>query len=181
MGFFDNLSSAFGGGDNLLAASNALLQAGAPSRTPVGFGQALGMAGQSVVDAKKKAQAEAMQKMLLDLQLQQHQLAVKKGETEAQQAAAKMAEQARIRDLLANAGRVRPGMGAGLPDGTLPPELSTGQTFPALQQAGQIDYQELIRQGAPVEVVKALAESKNFGRSKVVRTIDTEEIGRAHV
>jgi hypothetical protein len=44
----------------------------------------------------------------------------------------------------------------------------------ATASGGPIDYQNLIRQGVPIELVKGLAESPNFGRSKVTRTAEVE-------
>jgi len=58
-------------------------------------------------------------------------------------------ERARINDLMRNAGAQ------------------------GLSSSG-IDYQGLIRQGVPIEQVKALAESRNLGRDTVARTADIE-------
>lgn len=43
-----------------------------------------------------------------------------------------------------------------------------------LMAGGSTDYQALIRQGVPLEQVKALADSRNFGRDKVARTAEIE-------
>ena len=43
-----------------------------------------------------------------------------------------------------------------------------------LMAGGSTDYQALIRQGVPFEQVKALADSRNFGRDKVARTAEIE-------
>ena len=66
-----------------------------------------------------------------------------------EQEKAQAAEAGRVRDLMAS------GTGAG----------------------GQVDYQNLIRLGVPLDQVKALAESRNFGRDEVSRTAEVEGPG----
>ena len=43
-----------------------------------------------------------------------------------------------------------------------------------LSSGEQVDYQGLIRQGVPFELVKQLADSRNLGRDKVARTAEIE-------
>lgn len=43
-----------------------------------------------------------------------------------------------------------------------------------MSSGAQVDYQELIRQGVPYEMVKQLADSRNLGRDKVARTAEVE-------
>ena len=168
-------------GQGLLAAAFSLLQA---RKMPGdrGIGGALGAAGQQYMGTRSQAQDQMQRRKLLDAQMaaqqaevEQRQAALKRQQALDAAAERKAAEDARIRGLVANAGSVRPGMGAGLPDGLLPPELSTGQTFPALQQPGQIDYQSLFKQGVPLEMLKGLAEAPNLGKSKV-KNIETVSI-----
>lgn len=168
-------------GQGLLAAAFSLLQA---RKMPGdrGIGGALGAAGQQYMGTRSQAQDQMQRRKLLDAQMaaqqaevEQRQAAVKRQAALDAEAARKAQEAERIRGLVANAGSVRLGMGAGLPDGLLPPELSTGQTFPALQQPGQIDYQSLFQQGVPLEMLKGLAEAPNLGKSKV-KNIETVSI-----
>ena len=168
-GFFDQLSAGFGGSDNLLAASNALLQAGAPSRTPVGFGQALGMAGQSVVDAKKKQQQEAMQKMLLDLQLQQHQLQAKKANRD-------MASE----DALASLARQfqRPGS-PGMPANEMDSGMDMGQQPGTLDRAGFANAYEVMDPIKGLAYQQSLAKDKpKFGTAAAGSSIFNEATGQ---
>ena len=82
---------------------------------------------------------------------------------------AQMKEAARIKGLLAGAGQ---SFGAtNQVNDALPADLRIGAQ-PALQVP--MDYQRLIREGVPLEQVKALAESRNFGRDKVARTAEVE-------
>jgi hypothetical protein len=164
-------------GQGLLAAAFSLLQA---RKMPGdrGIGGALGAAGQQYMGTRSQAQDQMQRRKLLDAQMaaqqaevEQRQAAMKRQAALDAEAARKAEEDKRIRGLVANAGSVRPGMGAGLPDGLLPPELSTGQSFPALQKPGQIDYQSLFQQGVPLEMLKGLAETPNLGRPEVARTI----------
>lgn len=46
-----------------------------------------------------------------------------------------------------------------------------------MSSGGDVDYQSLIRQGVPFEMVKQLADSRNLGREKVARTVETEGPG----
>lgn len=161
-------------GQGLLAAAFSLLQA---RKMPGdrGIGGALGAAGQQYMGARSQAQDQAQKRKYLDAQMAAQQAEVDQRQAALKRQQAQEAEAARIRGLIANAGSVRPGMGAGLPDGMLPPEMSTGQSFPALQQPGQIDYQSLYKQGVPLDVLKGLAEAPNLGKSKV-KNIETVSI-----
>ena len=55
-------------------------------------------------------------------------------------------------------------------------EGSIGPTPQNAAMVGQprgIDYAELIRQGLPPALVKSLAESQDYGKAKVARTVET--------
>jgi hypothetical protein len=130
---------------------------------------AKGVAGMNQVMAD--APDRAMRRQLVQSQIDENASQAELRKQAAAAALQKIAEQQRIRDLLSSAGRVSPGMGASLPNGTLPPEMSMPQQ-PALQQAGKIDYQRLIQAGVPPELVKSLADSANYGRPKVARVED---------
>jgi len=171
MALFDSMPSMDSPeGQGLLAAAFSLLQA---RRMPGerGIGGALGAAGQQYMGTRSQAMDQAQKRKLLDAQMAAQQSEVDQRQAKIKADQAKMAEEARIRGLLAGAGSVRPGLGAGLPDGTLPPEFSTGQTFPAMQIPGQIDYQSLFKQGVPLEMLKGLAETPNLGMPEVARTM----------
>lgn len=161
-------------GQGLLAAAFSLLQA---RKMPGdrGIGGALGAAGQQYMGTRSQAQDQMQRRAMQDMQMKAQQAEVDQRQARIKAEQAKAAEDARIRGLIANAGSVRPGMGAGLPDGTLPPEFSTGQTFPALQQPGQIDYQSLYKQGVPLDMLKGLAEAPNLGKAKV-KNIETVSV-----
>lgn len=116
-------------------------------------------------DARKKAQAEDEWKRM-QMEDARSQMA------QRQQAAAReqqaMAEGARVRGLVANAGR-----GAtDAVESALPP----GMGIPG-QQAQPINFQALMQQGVPFELVKQLADSQNLGRQEVARTADIEGPG----
>ena len=138
-----------------------LLAAGGARSDGAGFGQRVQEAFSGLDQYKRQKEVLQYEK----LRNEQERRKVEQEDAQAQ-------ESARIRGLMANAGRG--GMGAtNLVNNALPADLRIG-AMPALQVPGQIDYQELIRQGVPLEQVKALAESRNFGRDKVARTADIE-------
>jgi hypothetical protein len=150
----------------VMALAGGLLQ-GSFGRGATGYAQAL--SGAKDRDMKRK---------YLDMQMQGLQSDVDLRKQKAQKDAAELAEGQRIRQLLANAGRVAPGMGAGLSpadSSALPPEFQIGASIPALQQPGQIDYQNLFRQGVPIDMLKGLSESANLGKPKV-KNIETVNI-----
>jgi hypothetical protein len=109
-----------------------------------------------------------------DREIQQQEAAAVRQYRDAQTAAitGKQAEEQRISNVLRDFGAPRKGMGGtGIVNAALPADLQIGAQ-PAMQQPGQpLDYSELIRQRVPADVVKALAESANYGRAKVARTI----------
>ena len=172
-GLLDNID-----GDTILSG---LLSAGAASgakgpylaRVAAGLAQGerfrQGRAEQARQRSQDEMQAEyrQLQKRKLEMDMAQQERA---GLLESQKAT----EAQRIDALLRNAGQVRPGMGAGLPAGTLPDDLSM-PAQPALQRPGQIDPQYLVQQGAPFERVKQLMEAPNLGRAKV-KNIETVSI-----
>jgi hypothetical protein len=104
-----------------------------------------------------------------DLKRKHAQMLMDADQRKVKQEEAQAMEAERIRALIRGAGRP---MGAtNQVNSALPPDLQIGAQSAI---APQIDYQELIRQGVPFEQVKALAESRNFGRDKVARTADIE-------
>jgi hypothetical protein len=104
-----------------------------------------------------------------DLKRKHAQMLMDANQRKVKQEEAQAMEAERIRALIRGAGRP---MGAtNQVNSALPPDLQIGAQSAI---APQIDYQELIRQGVPFEQVKALAESRNFGRDKVARTAEIE-------
>lgn len=160
-------------GQGIMAAALSLLQA---QKMPGqrGLAGALGGAGQQYMQTSGQARQQAMQSKLQGAQLAQYEALNKERERkflEEQQAAA---ERKRVDDLLAGAGRVPKGMGAGLPADALPPEMQIGQV-PALRQPGKIDFQGLYQQGVPFDRLKDLAGSSDLGRAKI-KNIETLNI-----
>lgn len=140
-----------------------LLGAAGPRSDGAGFGQRL-QEGMGYVQAQKDA---AMKRRFIQSQADENA-------AQAQQMQGKMAEASRVRELLANFGGPRPGMGAtGQVNDALPADLRIGAqpqlAAPGGGQGG--DYASLVRQGVPFEMVKQLAESQNLGRPEVARTM----------
>ena len=157
MGLLDVLNSDQGRlGLGLLAAAGGRSDG-------AGFGQRMAE-GLGSYDHWKKQQAQAKLQKMQEEEMQ--------AQVEARKA--KAVEDARIKSLIAGAGVPRPGMGAGLPAGTLPGAFDIGSQVPALEQPGKIDFQGLMRQGVPFELVKQLADAENLGRQKVARTTEIE-------
>lgn len=157
MGLLDVLNSDQGRlGLGLLAAAGGRSDG-------AGFGQRMAE-GLGSYDHWKKQQAQAKLQKMQEEEMQ--------AQIEARKA--KAVEDARIKALIQGAGQPKLGMGAGLPAGTLPGAFDIGSQVPALEQSGKIDFQGLMRQGVPFELVKQLADSQNLGRSKVARTTEIE-------
>lgn len=157
MGLLDTLDS------DQFRLGMGLLAAGGARGDGASFGQRM-QEGFGSLDAYRKQKAE---QEFRQMQMEEARAKIAQERAQAQ-------ESARIRTLMAGAGKVSPGMGAtGQVNSALPSDLRIG-AMPALQTAGQIDYQELIRQGVPIEQVRALAESRNFGMNKVARTAEVE-------
>lgn len=116
-------------------------------------------------DARKRAQAEAEWKKM-QMEDARQQMAQRQMAAQREQQA--LAESARVRGLVANAGR-----GAtNAVESAMPP----GMGIPG-QQAQPINFQSLLQQGVPFELVKQLADSQNLGRQKVARTAEIEGPG----
>jgi hypothetical protein len=136
-----------------------LLGAAGPRNDGAGFGQRL-QEGLGYVQAQKDA---AMKRRFIQSQADENA-------AQAQQIQGKMAEAERIRGLVAGFGRMPQGMGAtGQVNDALPADLRMGAQPPLA--APPRDYEALMRQGVPFELVKQLAESQNLGRPEVARTM----------
>lgn len=165
--------------------------------TPGKFGAALGQAGMGALGDVQQARSALEARKLREQQMRFQQLQEERAaqlfplqlaqvtaqteETKAQaaqrlalaeEAARKQREAEAIRKLLVN--QLMP---------TQPIEANavsgiTGPRPEALAVVGgrrPIDAQALVAQGVPVETVKALMESPNFGRAKVARTVEVDD------
>lgn len=128
------------------------------------FGESIGKAGMTYMGATQQAQSAASDAEYRRLQMD----AMKR---KAAQEQAGMEEQARQRKAL-QAMFARPGGATNQVNDALLADLRIG-ALPAMPQQ-PIDYQALIAAGVPAETVKALAESRNYGRDKVARTAEVE-------
>lgn len=169
MGLMDVLNPEARAGLMMMAAAG-------PSAQPMNFGQR--MAGLlATMDAQKAAEEDRKMRQQ-QMALQQRHLQAQIDETQAQaqqraaaaQAAERQAqEQQRIRGLVSSAfapvSPVQANAASGV-TGPRPQALDVVGTRP------QVDYQGLIAQGVPPELVQKLAESRNYGRDEVARTVE---------
>jgi hypothetical protein len=151
--------------------------------TPGKFGTALGTAGMGALGDIQAAQQRqqmqkqrALQEQLLGEQIAETRAQAKQRDMQAVETQRKLQEQQRIDAILQQAvGSVAP-INANTVSGV------SGPRPEALSVVGQrkpMDYQSLIAAKVPPELVKALAESGNYGRTKVARTVDVEGPGGA--
>lgn len=146
------------------------------------FGQALGAAGQqglsAYTSAKKSQQTdtEQAQKMAMQQQLQAAQIQEYAAQAAQRQAEAQKAQQLALRQqqfmgaLSPQVGPAQAMQGGG------------GPTVAAAQQIGKpaaMDYAALARQFPDqIETIKKLADSQDYGRPEVARTLETMQDGR---
>ena len=155
-------------GQGLLSAAFGGL-AGARKGQPINSIGRAGLAGLSGYAVAQDQQAQMADRSAI----QRYRAAQTSALTQKQQ------ESARVQSAIANFGKQGMGMGAtGMVNDALPPDLRIG-AMPSIQPPATLDYTSLIQQGVPVETVKALAESRNFGLNKVARTQDIEGPGGA--
>lgn len=175
MGLLDNF---FGNGfEDPRTAAVLQLAAGLQSGRTLGQGLTQGAIGYNSTLANARAQAQAQQALKTQQALQQQLIQAQIGETNAQtqqrqaqaaEAERRAAEQQRQMQLLQRAFSPVTPIQANQASGV------TGPRPEALASVGQqapVNYQQLIAQGLPPELVKSLADAANFGRSKVARTI----------
>jgi len=151
-----------------------LLAAAAPRAGGVNFGQGLQEALGYVDKQRQMKMAEEEQKQKIAYQaalMAEHQQ-----KTAMEQRAMENAQRAQT--LIAAAGRVPTGMGGGMDQSALPPEMQTGVNVAQLQKPGQIDFLSLYQQGVPMAMLKDLADSSNLGQAEVARTITGMQGGR---
>lgn len=165
--------------------------------TPGKFGAALGQAGMGALGDVQQARSALEARKLREQQMRFQQLQEERAaqlfplqlaqvtaqteETKAQaaqrlalaeEAARKQREVEAIRKLLVSQLTPTQGIEANAVSGI------TGPRPEALAVVGaprKIDAQALVAQGVPVETVKALMESPNFGRAKVARTVEVDD------
>lgn len=154
----------------------ALLAAAGPQAQPMSFGQrTAGAIGQ--VQAQKAQEEERRQKaMLVQAQIAEVQAQAQQRQAAVEQAQRQAVEQARQRQLLQQAFAPVSPVNANAASGVAGPRPEALQ---AVGRQPQVNYQQLIAQGLPPELVKSLAESANYGAPEVARTIEgRDEQGR---
>lgn len=141
-----------------------LLAAAGPRSDGMGMGGRIQEA-YAGADARKRAQAEDEWKKMQMEEARQQMAQRAQAQEQARQAGI---EAQRVRGLVANAGR-------GATD-AVESAMPQGMGIPG-QQAQPINFQALMQQGVPFELVKQLADSQNLGRQEVARTADIEGPG----
>lgn len=154
-------------GLHMLAAASAK-----PRRT--GFGEGLLGAIQGVQQQRNAEEDRKAKQQMQQMQMQEYQAQIAQRQAMAAEMQRKAQEAARIQSLVQ--GAVKPPIS--------PSQAMAGGGGPSPANAamvGQrppIDYQRLIAEGVPVELVQKLAESANYGRQKVARVEETMQGGR---
>lgn len=170
MGLLDLMNSDTG----VLGA--ALLAAGAPQAVRPNFGQGLLNAMGQAQSWKAQEEERRQKAMMMQAQIAEIQAQAQQRQSAVEQAQRKAAEEARQRLLLQKAFSPVSPVNANSASGV------TGPRPEALQAVGgqpKVNYQQLIAQGLPPELVKSLAESANYGTPEVARTIEgRDEQGR---
>ena len=146
----------------------AVLQMGAGLLGGGNFGQAAGrgLSGYQQAMAAAMQEKRAAEEMMMRKQQMEQEQAHRKAQEQAAQR--KVMEQMRVQQLLSQAIAPVQGGDANAVSGV------TGPRPEALSVVGQrrpVDYQSLIAGGVSPEIVKALSESRNYGRDKVARTV----------
>jgi hypothetical protein len=124
---------------------------------------------------EEQRKAEALKRQLLEAQIGETKAQAQQRQAEALRFQQQAAEQQRIQSLLAGAVQsVKPGdaIAASGVRGPRPEALL------AIGQQAPIDYRALIAAGVPIDRVKALAESQDYGRPEVARTMKGMVNGR---
>lgn len=149
-----------------------LLAAASPRERRTGFGEGLLGALQGVramqqqeEDRRQRAAAQAMQ-----MRLQQSQIG--ENESQAAQRNAALEQQQRVREVLRGAFSPVTGTEANAASGITGPRP---EALGAVGQPKAVNYQALLAAGVPPDLVKTLAESRNFGRDKVARVEETTD------
>jgi hypothetical protein len=174
MGLLDNMM-----GNEQLMLGLGLLNAGAPQAVRPNFGgglmQALGGV-QQIRDANQARQDRqlelAMKQKLQDAQIAEYQAQAQERAAQAQAIQRKAVEQQRIQDLLKAQFSPVSGTQANAASGITGPRP---EALGVVGQTPQPNFQQLIAAGVPLDVVKGLAEARNYGRDKVERTIETTD------
>jgi hypothetical protein len=145
------------------------------------FGQALGQALPQGMDQYNQASQLLQRRKSLEqnMQLQAAQIEETKAQAmqrqqQAEELRRKFMEQQRIQQLVQSAVGPMPASSAIDASGQRGPTQAAAQS---IGQRAPIDYRALIAAGVPPELVKHLAESGDYGRPEVARTI--EQMGTA--
>lgn len=159
-----------------------LLSAAGPNERRVSIGQGLLGAMQGVQAARNAREDRALKQQMAQAQMEeidaQRQQRLAQAEAAQQQAAERQrqaVEAQRIQGLVRGAFAPVAPIGANAASGV------TGPRPEALSAVGQrqpVDWQSLIAQGVPADLVKHLAEAPNLGRAEVARTVEGVSGGR---
>lgn len=173
MGLLDLLANDTGG-QGLLGLH--LLAAAGPSAQPASFGQRLlsGMQGFRAAqaaeeDRRQRLQMQQAQMGLLGAQLDETRAQAAQRAAAVEDSKRQAAERARLSDVVRRAFMPTQAIDANSVSGV------TGPRPEALGVVGQqapVNYQALIAQGVPADLVKGLADAANYGRNKVARTVE---------
>lgn len=173
MGLLDALNSADG---RFYAGLLAAAQPRAGGRMSLGGGLLEGLgqadawtqaqAARAAAEQDRQMKATLMQAQIADMAAQEQQRRAQAAELQR-----KSAEQQRLQGLLqqAVAGGPITGTQANAATGIAGPRP---EALGAVGQRPPINFQALIAQGVPTELVKALAESQDYGKAEVARTVD---------
>lgn len=168
------LLDALNGPDGIFALG--LLDAAAPKPVRTSFGggmlQAMQQAQawrQAQDDRKQREALQALQMQHLQVQIGETQAQAQQRQAAVQEAQRKVAEMQRQQALIAKAfAPVAPAQ-ANAQSGIAGPRP---EALNVVGSRPQVDWQQLIAQGVPAELVKHLAEAPNLGAPEVARTID---------
>lgn len=150
-----------------------LMAAAAPRERRIGLGEGLLGAIQGVRANRAAEEDRKARRQMQEMQMQEYQSQIAQRQAMALEMQRKAQEAARIQSLI---------QGSVMPVGPSEAMAGGGGPSPAnaamLGQRKPIDYQALMAQGVPPELVQKLAESANYGRQEVARTVETMEGGR---
>lgn len=163
-----------------------LMQAGAAKPQRTSFGEGLLSAVQGVQQYKQAQEDRALKQQLTQAQLDEYKAQAQQRQAQTEELKRKQLEAQRIQAALQAAISQQQGQPLGTAQDT-PPGYGQQQLGAAGASDSQqpqrplgayqrnIDYQALLAQGVPPELVKHLADARNYGRDEVTRTIETTD------
>lgn len=164
MGLLDQFT-----GDERGLLGLALMQAAQPrAGGPAGIGEGL-LGAINMIQQRKAAQEDRdMRRQLMQSQIAETQAQAQQRQAQAQEQQRKALEAARIQSLLQSTFMPVTGTQANAVSGIAGPRP---EALGVVGQQRPVNYQQLLAQGVPADLVKSLAESRNYGRDKVARTV----------